>query len=834
MGVRENIVKSLASILRAEGPYAPGKSGNQGASPLPTDWATSMYAPGWPIRPIQQPNAAEIPREIDYPLQVNATIQPRTGYGLMPFSALNEAYMTIAEIQMCVHLITRGMQGFTPRLVDSSGEVVPNHPYEWITKSPDKRTPWGVWLSRFMQSSLIFDAGSFVIQNDGRGNLSSLDYIDGSTLFVWVDEFGRMPSADPVNIKGKLVVPPAFTQVIKGTPFAWYNQNQIWYRPFARRYNSPYGTSPIEEAWSWVLIIANITGFELAHYRTGNMPEGILTAPDNMTLEQITQFESAFNERMGAGPSERMRVRVLPPGFQYQQTKSPDFPITLYEQARDNISMSFGIPPSEWGKMPGQGLGGAGFSDMMASSLYRNVYGPRKMYVEEAFNNVLHRFGVDDVNLELASTADTTDPSEMQANVLSLFKAGLITLNDALGQLGREPIGTAGDVRVIISGNTIYKFDSDMNAEVVAPAPVSETKAVEEEDKIALGVLSSGDLTTKTVFDMAKNLKYPRTPGNRHFAPKGGFNLEEARRVGNDIGVDWDATDIAEFTDGLNEEIEHINAVGGDVSVVANLVIDHLKENPKYYSQMRDLGKVEVPELLKHCGVCPEDDDYFGAPIQAAAKFSFPNTHHANDVEVVAISPAKLPSRPGIWKPAGGEMEQLQERVGGPMYLREEAAYLLDRSMRAFLVPVAYVSEYNDEEGSVAMYVMGNKRSENVRDYDKNWIELAGCIDYIACQVDRHSGNWLTHPDDEKRPILIDNGLTFPAMDKNDYSPFADAVRSFGELSEDTMMRLKLSKGDVSMWSDIRALVGDSATDLAIARLDNLLADGRIPPLKED
>lgn len=71
-------------------------------------------------------------------------------------------------------------------------------------------------------------------------------------------------------------------------------------------------------------------------------------------------------------------------------------------------------------------------------------------------------------------------------------------------------------------------------------------------------------------------------------------------------------------------------------------------------------------------------------------------------------------------------------------------------------------------------------------------------------------------------------------MDKNDYSPFADAVRSFGELSEDTMMRLKLSKGDVSMWSDIRALVGDSATDLAIARLDNLLADGRIPPLKED
>ena len=184
----------------------------------------------------------------------------------------------MSEIQVCTNLILRALQGFIPRIVDDNGETIPDHPYTWICDSPDKQVPWGVWMSRFMQCSLIFDAAALVMRADDNGKLDSINYIDGSTLFVWVDEFGRMPAPKPIKDRdGRVIynkdtglpeIPNAFTQVIKGTPFAWYNQNQIYYRPFTRRYNAPYGVSPIEVAWNWILVIANITAFELAHYRT--------------------------------------------------------------------------------------------------------------------------------------------------------------------------------------------------------------------------------------------------------------------------------------------------------------------------------------------------------------------------------------------------------------------------------------------------------------------------------------------------------------------------------------------------------------------------------------
>lgn len=240
------------------------------------------------------------------------------------------------------------------------------------------------------------------------------------------------------------------------------------------------------------------------------------------------------------------------------------------------------------------------------------------------------------------------------------------------------------------------------------------------------------------------------------------------------------------------------------------------------------IGVLGKAELQKHCGVCPEDDDYYQAPIAREATLDFPNDDHVNEVEIVAMTPDGMEPHPALWKPEGGEEEVLQARIGGSQYPREEAAYLLDRSLKFFLVPVAYVAEVSDEQGAAVYYVMGNEPATDLSQYDPAWVERAAVLDYIMQQTDRHAGNFFTHPDDEKRMILIDNGLGFPTTDQYFRSPFVDVMKG-KPLSDETRAAIQHCLRDAATWTDIEDLLGQEACELARGRAEELLENGIIP-----
>ncbi len=192
------------------------------------------------------------------------------------------------------------------------------------------------------------------------------------------------------------------------------------------------------------------------------------------------------------------------------------------------------------------------------------------------------------------------------------------------------------------------------------------------------------------------------------------------------------------------------------------------------------------------------------------------------------MKPDGLESRPALWKPEGGEVDSLQSRIGGAQYPREEAAYLLDRSLNFYLVPVSYVASVDDEVGAVIYYSQHSSDSKDVGEYNPIFVERAGVLDYIMCQIDRHTGNFRTHPDEPDRPVLIDNGLAFPVDDKTCYSPFIDAIRG-KDLSPDTKRLLYICTLDMATWDDIRRLVGDEACNSAYERAVQVLALGMIP-----
>jgi len=75
-------------------------------------------------------------------------------------------------------------------------------------------------------------------------------------------------------------------------------------------------------------------------------------------------------------------------------------------------------------------------------------------------------------------------------------------------------------------------------------------------------------------------------------ASKRQFTTEEARRIGDRIGVDWAKYDIEEFRMGLAVELEHglhddqTNVTGDDEIVTGKIALAHLKEIRDYYTRL--------------------------------------------------------------------------------------------------------------------------------------------------------------------------------------------------------------------------------------------------------
>lgn len=322
------------------------------------------------------------------------------------------------------------------------------------------------------------------------------------------------------------------------------------------------------------------------------------------------------------------------------------------------------------------------------------------------------------------------------------------------------------------------------------------------------------------------------------------FKPKEEGKDGNHYTYPQDNIDPAEFEVGMKEEQEHAETVHGDENIIRQIVLDHLKEDPHYYTHLKQAGMIQeddaekmakliMPDLMKHCGVCPDDDEYFDSKVIHEVTALMPH-QGANVSQIVAIGGDDMESRPAVWKPRTGEKESLREWVGGDLYRRDEAAYLLDRELspnqNQYLVPVTFITEIDGVKGSVQHYVRGrNKDKKPVMEYNQTFVERAGVFDFIAGQVDRIHKNWLTHPDDPNRMILIDNQLTFPHKKERIRSDFVTAIAG-KKLSEETIDAVYLAVGNRDLWKDLQDILEDEeAVNQAKERAEMIVNDGKVP-----
>jgi hypothetical protein len=72
---------------------------------------------------------------------------------------------------------------------------------------------------------------------------------------------------------------------------------------------------------------------------------------------------------------------------------------------------------------------------------------------------------------------------------------------------------------------------------------------------------------------------------------------EEAKRVGDAIGVDWTRFDLEQFRAGMDVELEHgthdpqTDVSGDDPIITGKIALAHMKEFPDYYERLERMER---------------------------------------------------------------------------------------------------------------------------------------------------------------------------------------------------------------------------------------------------
>ncbi len=80
-------------------------------------------------------------------------------------------------------------------------------------------------------------------------------------------------------------------------------------------------------------------------------------------------------------------------------------------------------------------------------------------------------------------------------------------------------------------------------------------------------------------------------------AAKQHFTTEQAREIGNKLGIDWSRLDPEQFRAGLDVELEHglidplTDVTGNDPIITGKIALAHLNEYADYYTRLKKMEK---------------------------------------------------------------------------------------------------------------------------------------------------------------------------------------------------------------------------------------------------
>jgi HK97 family phage portal protein len=284
-----------------------------------------------------------------------------------------------------------------------------------------------------MEDLLVLDAPVIELRRNRGGTLIGLDIVDGATIKVLVDETGRRPRPPA----------PAFEQVIKGRPWKLLTGDDLLYLPRNPRPHKAYGFGPVEQVVMTVNIALRRQVMQLQHFTDGNVPPGLLNAPDGWNVEQISQFQEWFDSVLAGNTGARSRLVWGPSGAKYQAFKEAPYKDDFDEWLARIVCYAFSLPPTAFTRQLNRATAQTSQDTAATEGL-----APLMLWVKRLCDYVIQDL-LGHADLEFAwGDIRPADPAE-QAKVIDIYvRDGIYAVNEARALLGLDPVPD-GDVPMI-------------------------------------------------------------------------------------------------------------------------------------------------------------------------------------------------------------------------------------------------------------------------------------------------------------------------------------------------------------------------------------------------
>jgi HK97 family phage portal protein len=385
-----------------------------------------IFSPGYPLLP---PDRERV-RLWDFPVGYNTIYTPRSyeAIGFADLRALADSHdITRLAIEtrkdQIEKLDWRIKSRNEKRPAADAAERIRTLNEFW--RRPDGERPFATWLREALEDVLVLDAPAFEIRRNRGGDIIGLDIVDGATIKVLLDETGRRP-APPA---------PAYEQVIHGRPWRLLTGEELIYSPRNPRPHKAYGFSPVEQIVVTVNIGLRRQAMQLQHFTDGNVPPGLLNAPDGWSPEQIRQFQEWFDAALAGNTGARTRLVWGPSGSKYQAFREAPYKDDFDEWLARVVCYAFSLPPTAFTPQVNRATAQAAQEAAIEEGL-----APLLGWVKRLVDDVIQgRMG--HVDLEFAwCDVRPTDAKDQAAVLGGYVRDGIYTINEARDLLGLDAV----------------------------------------------------------------------------------------------------------------------------------------------------------------------------------------------------------------------------------------------------------------------------------------------------------------------------------------------------------------------------------------------------------
>jgi len=216
---------------------------------------------------------------------------------------------------------------------------------------------------------------------------------------------------------------------------------------------------------------------QLQHFTEGNVPPGLLTAPEGWNVDQIRQFQEWFDSVLAGNTAARSRLVWAPSGAQYQAFKEAPYKDEFDEWLARIVCYAFSLPATPFTRQINRATAETAQDAALAEGL-----APLLGWVKRLADHVIQdRMGHPDLEFAWAELGKI-EP-KVQAEVLAIYvKEGIKTRNEARELLGDDPlpggdaltVDTPQGPLVLAPHTAAAAPDTPVMKRSIAPAPFAK------------------------------------------------------------------------------------------------------------------------------------------------------------------------------------------------------------------------------------------------------------------------------------------------------------------------------------------------------------------------